>query len=156
MFRSILASLMLGMASSQTGIHPNVETWSTEADVEKKRPPSMLVQKANLMYSCDKDKLFAMRHCTDSGMPTELKFACVREVPIKARDCRNNKMCELKLSFMENRCHSFYKEQAYGHEEMSEAKIEAVGKCYTTILKDHMKCKQKVSETTALAMKKML
>jgi len=99
------------------------------------------------------------RLCDDKPLDHDLKRVCKKEVTIQQADCRNKKMCELKLGFLQTRCIDSFNEQAYGVEEMTKEKVIDVGKCFTRILRDHMKCKDRVNETTKIAivdMKKQL
>ena len=81
----------------------------------------------------------------DSNLDNDgLKRVCKKEVPIKQADCRNKKMCELKLGFLQNKCVDDFNSQAYGQSEMTKDSVIDVGKCFTRILRDHMHCKQRV------------
>ena len=115
----------------------------------------MITKRAALMSECRQEAEYNEMLCTGKGLEEGLQNVCLKEVPIKQMDCRNKKMCELKLGFLQNKCIEAFNLQAYGKGTMTDEKVMDVGKCFTRILRDHMKCKDKVSQSTHNAMEQM-
>lgn len=152
MKQALYVSLMVATGVSAQQIH--ADAWSSD-DVDQKRPPSMLIKRATLMAECRKDSMMNERLCDDKRLAHGLQLVCRKEVPIQQAACRNKKMCELKLGSYQTKCIDLFNDQAYGREGMTKEKVIDVGKCFTRILRDHMKCKERVSETTKIALKQM-